>query len=46
MLDSGPIFIFGRFFVLQQWSPDLKDQREKIDKVPVWVKLWDLPKEL
>lgn len=32
--------------MLQQWTPDLENQREKIDKIPVWVKLWDIPKEL
>lgn len=39
ILEFAPIFIFGRIFVIQQWSTDLENQREKIDKVPVWVKL-------
>lgn len=40
------MFIFGRVFVIQNWSLELEEQRDKISTVPVWVKLWHLPKEL
>lgn len=39
ILEAKPLFIFGQIFILQQWSPEIENQREKIDRVPVWVKL-------
>lgn len=46
ILNGGPIFIMGRVFVIQKWSLELEEQRDKIASVPVWAKLWHLPKEL
>lgn len=40
------MFILGRVFVKQKWSLEIDEQREKISTVPVWEKLWHLPKEL
>lgn len=31
---------------MQQWSLQVEDQRERVEVVPVLIKLWDLPKEL
>lgn len=46
VLDGCPILIFGRVFIVQQWTLDLESQRNRIDIVLVWVKLRDLPREL
>lgn len=46
ILEAGPVFILGRIFVIQRWHPEVEELRSKIDRVPVWAKLWDLPKEL
>lgn len=46
ILDAGLVFILGRIFVLQQWSSEVEKLKDRIEKVPVWAKLWDLPKEL
>lgn len=46
ILDVGPLFIFGRVFIIQQWSSTIKDQRDQTTSMPVWVKLMDFPKEL
>lgn len=46
IMDGGPVFILGRVFVIQKWSLEIEEQREKISTIPLWVKLWHLPKEL
>lgn len=46
ILDGVPVFILGRVFVIQKWSMEIEEQREKISSIPVWIKLWHLPKEL
>lgn len=46
IMDGGPIFIMGRLFVIKKWLLEIEEQREKILSIPVWVKLWQQPKEL
>ncbi|KAF9626206.1 hypothetical protein IFM89_031333 [Coptis chinensis] len=46
VLDGGPIFIAGRIFIIRPWSKDLQYQREHLKLVPIWVKLYDVPKVL
>ncbi|KAF5183443.1 zinc ion binding / nucleic acid binding protein [Thalictrum thalictroides] len=46
VLDEGPIFIGGRFFVIRQWSKEIEKQKNKLKSVPVWARIFNLPKEL
>ncbi|KAF9604144.1 hypothetical protein IFM89_002819 [Coptis chinensis] len=46
VLDSGPIFIAGRIFIVMPWSEEVESQRENISSLPIWVKLTNIPKQL
>lgn len=46
ILKSGPTFIHGKFFTIQAWSVEAEMQREKVERIPIWVKLFNLPREL
>ncbi|XP_028547904.1 uncharacterized protein LOC110098388 [Dendrobium catenatum] len=40
---GGPWFLFGRPFILQQWTPKFKPRLEECNSIPIWIKIVDLP---
>lgn len=46
ILEAGPVLFNGRIFIFETWSPQVGNQRERINMVPICVKVCDLPKEL
>ncbi|KAF9595305.1 hypothetical protein IFM89_038457 [Coptis chinensis] len=46
MLEGGPLFIVGRVFIIRLWSEELDIQRKNMSMLPIWVKLYDIPKQL
>ncbi|KAF5197585.1 zinc ion binding / nucleic acid binding protein [Thalictrum thalictroides] len=46
ILEQGPVFIAGRLFVLKQWTQELEMNKHKLLTLPIWVKIWKLPKTL
>lgn len=45
ILEGPPIFIDGKYFALQPWSPNVENQRESIQYVPIWIKMHNILKE-
>ncbi|XP_071741701.1 uncharacterized protein [Rutidosis leptorrhynchoides] len=43
VLESGPWIIRSCPIILNKWSPDIPLTKEELDKVPVWVKIHDIP---
>lgn len=44
--DAGQVFIQGKAFVIQKREPEIEHNKNRINKIPVWVKICDVPKEL
>ncbi|KAF9613676.1 hypothetical protein IFM89_009639 [Coptis chinensis] len=45
-LESGPVFVAGRIFIIRPWSEDLETDRDNLKTVPIWVKFHDVPQIL
>ncbi|KAK3221973.1 hypothetical protein Dsin_008998 [Dipteronia sinensis] len=45
VLDSGPWLFAGRMVILKKWHPRLILTKETCSKIPVWVKLFNIPHE-
>ncbi|XP_074315477.1 uncharacterized protein LOC141651676 [Silene latifolia] len=43
LLNSGPYLFENIPIILRPWSKDVDLIKEKVDKVPVWVKLYGIP---
>ncbi|XP_071699632.1 uncharacterized protein [Rutidosis leptorrhynchoides] len=43
VLENGPWIIRTMPIILNKWSPDASLTKENLSKVPVWVKLYDIP---
>ncbi|KAF9611279.1 hypothetical protein IFM89_028703 [Coptis chinensis] len=46
VLESGPVFMAGRCFIVTQWSQNIERRRNSVQAVPIWVKLHGTRKEL
>ncbi|KAF6171247.1 hypothetical protein GIB67_036915 [Kingdonia uniflora] len=44
VLQGGPWHVGDRYLKIQKWSPFASIEDEKIEKIPIWVKLMNLPK--
>ncbi|KAJ6397264.1 hypothetical protein OIU84_020266 [Salix udensis] len=43
VLEQGPWIFGGKAIILQQWHPSYKFDKNKISKIPVWIRLHGLP---
>jgi hypothetical protein len=43
VLEKGPWMFGGKAIILQQWHPHLVLDKNKINKLPVWIRLHGLP---
>ncbi|KAJ6287931.1 hypothetical protein OIU78_027945 [Salix suchowensis] len=43
VLEQGPWIFGGKAIILQQWHPSYKFDKNKISKIPVWIRLYGLP---
>ncbi|KAJ6418673.1 hypothetical protein OIU84_001944 [Salix udensis] len=43
VMEKGPWLFGGKAIILQQWHPSYKFDKNKISKLPVWVRLHGLP---
>lgn len=46
VLDEGPWFFSRKYLVLKNWHRMMKPTKEHPSKIPIWVKILDLPWEL
>ncbi|KAF9611353.1 hypothetical protein IFM89_030836 [Coptis chinensis] len=46
VLEGGPLFLVGKIFVVWSWSPEIEWQRNNINTVPIWAKIFKVLKEL
>ncbi|KAF5201499.1 hypothetical protein FRX31_008918 [Thalictrum thalictroides] len=46
ILDEGSFFIAGKLFVIRAWSREVEENRGSITSVPIWVKMFNVPKYL
>lgn len=46
VLDEGPWFFSRKYLVLKNWHRMMKPSKEHPSKIPIWVKIIDLPWEL
>ncbi|KAK3229882.1 hypothetical protein Dsin_001763 [Dipteronia sinensis] len=46
VLESGLLLFAGRMVILKKWHPRLILTKETYSKIPVWVKLFNIPHEL
>ena len=45
ILEKGPWLFTGRFLALKKWEPGLKLYKDLADKIPLWIKLHNIPLE-
>lgn len=45
VLEDSPWFIGGHFIVLKKWHSMMKLSKDQLDKIPIWVKLFNVPLE-
>ncbi|XP_028073153.1 uncharacterized protein LOC114275333 [Camellia sinensis] len=45
VLEGGPWYIGGFHLILKQWTRMMRLTKDKIQKVPVWVKFFNVPME-
>ncbi|KAF5192107.1 Rna exonuclease, partial [Thalictrum thalictroides] len=46
IVEGGPVFIAGRLFVIRMWSEEVDRLGNKINTIPVWANLYNLPKSM
>lgn len=46
VLEMGPVFIAGRIFLVQPWSTQIEEKRTQINIIPIWVKIYEIPKQM
>lgn len=44
VLLNGPWFVAGRLQVLRPWRPKLETENTLLSTIPIWIKLFGLPK--
>lgn len=45
VLDSGPWHIGGKPLILRRWQPGMNLLKPLLQKIPIWVKLFNVPLE-
>ena len=45
VLEGGPWYVAGKPLILQQWTPHLSIEKNKVFRVPVWVCFYNVPLE-
>ncbi|KAK0608558.1 hypothetical protein LWI29_032416 [Acer saccharum] len=45
VLEAGPWLFAGRMVILKKWHPKLILSKDSYSKIPVWVKLFNIPHE-
>lgn len=45
VLEGGPWYVGGFNLILKQWTRMMKLTKEKVTKVPVWIRLFNVPLE-
>ncbi|KAJ6689104.1 hypothetical protein OIU85_005503 [Salix viminalis] len=43
VMEKGPWLFGGKAIMLQQWHPSYKFDKDRISKLPVWIRLQGLP---
>ncbi|GJX69518.1 RNA-directed DNA polymerase, eukaryota, reverse transcriptase zinc-binding domain protein [Tanacetum coccineum] len=45
VLESSPWMVGRRPLLVQKWSPDVDFKKAEPDKIPLWIKMYDVPLE-
>ncbi|KAF5204037.1 hypothetical protein FRX31_006377, partial [Thalictrum thalictroides] len=46
VLEFGSIYIGGKLFVIRQWTKEVEMHKSKVSTLPIWIKVYHIPKEL
>ncbi|GLT52711.1 hypothetical protein SLA2020_260350 [Shorea laevis] len=46
VLNSGPWHVAHKTLVMRKWEPNYKEFKQDPKRMPIWVKLWDVPMDL
>ncbi|KAF5190396.1 hypothetical protein FRX31_020016 [Thalictrum thalictroides] len=46
VLEAGPVFIASRIFIIQPWNDMTERDKSKLNTIPLWAHLYDVPKKL
>ncbi|KAF5188412.1 zinc ion binding / nucleic acid binding protein [Thalictrum thalictroides] len=46
VIDEGAFHMAGKLFVVRPWTREVEDNRGSVRSVPIWVKLYNVPKHL
>ncbi|KAF9614069.1 hypothetical protein IFM89_014869 [Coptis chinensis] len=46
VLENSPIYIAGKCFIVTQWTQDIEKRKSAVKAIPIWVNLYNVPKEL
>ncbi|KAF5176160.1 hypothetical protein FRX31_034253, partial [Thalictrum thalictroides] len=46
VLDEGPVLLAGKLFVVRAWTREVEENRGSICSVPIWLKMYNVPKHL
>ncbi|KAF9618797.1 hypothetical protein IFM89_002665 [Coptis chinensis] len=46
VLENSPIYIAGKCFIVTQWTQDIEKRKSTVKAIPIWVNLYNVPKEL
>ncbi|GKB67000.1 RNA-directed DNA polymerase, eukaryota, reverse transcriptase zinc-binding domain protein [Tanacetum coccineum] len=45
IVDQSPLMVNGKPLMVQKWSPDVCVEKGEPNKIPVWIKLFNIPLE-
>ncbi|KAF5197509.1 zinc ion binding / nucleic acid binding protein, partial [Thalictrum thalictroides] len=45
-LEEGPMYFAGKLFIVRPWNKEVEVNKGSIRSVPVWAKLFNIPKQL
>ncbi|KAF9608974.1 hypothetical protein IFM89_012151 [Coptis chinensis] len=46
VLENPQIFMAGKCFIVTQWTQDIERRKDVVKAIPIWVNLYNVPKEL
>ncbi|KAF5187581.1 Rna exonuclease [Thalictrum thalictroides] len=46
VLEEGPFYMAGKLFIIRSWTREIEENRGSITTIPIWVKMFNVPKHL
>ncbi|KAF9622035.1 hypothetical protein IFM89_029319 [Coptis chinensis] len=46
VLEMAQIYMVGKCFIVTQWNQDVEKRKNTVKAIPIWVNLYNVPKDL